>query len=169
MTTEERIEALERKLTRTRRLLVAAMVAGLGLICMGQVNDKVPDMITAKGFRVIDNKGRTIVKIGGVDEKFKQLGPMASVDIYGPDGRTKCSMSIAGIIVDDGDHQICIGNLGGGISFVTRKGMQMTANWSVDREVGPRIYLKGDGGKRVAIVSEGIIFDDGEGKLQKLP
>ena len=61
MTTEERIVALERKLTRTRTLFAAVLVAGVGLACVGQVNP-VREVIRAKRIEVVGENGK--VRVG---------------------------------------------------------------------------------------------------------
>ena len=65
MNTDERLERLERQLTRTRGLFATVVVAGLAVLCVAQVNSvpRVSDEIVAKAFHLVDEKGRTRAKL----------------------------------------------------------------------------------------------------------
>ncbi len=64
MTTEQRLERLERQNGRLKRGMIGMAVAGLSLLVMGQVlPPKVHDVVRAKKFEVVGNDGRTMVEI----------------------------------------------------------------------------------------------------------
>ena len=88
MTTEERIDALERKLTRTRRLFAAVVAAGLGVVCMGQANDKVPDVVKAKSFVVADSRGNALIELASSEFEFNnKKHASAQISILNPNTR----------------------------------------------------------------------------------
>ena len=64
MTTEQRLERLERQNGRLKRGMIGMMVAGLSLLVMGQaLPPKVHDVVKAKRFEVVGNDGRVMVWI----------------------------------------------------------------------------------------------------------
>ncbi len=64
MTTEQRLERLERQNGRLKRGMIGMVVAGLSLLVMGQtLPPKVHDVVKAKKFEVVRDDGRTMVEI----------------------------------------------------------------------------------------------------------
>ena len=58
MTTEQRLARLERQNRWMRTALLALVMAGAGAIIMGQATSKkVPELIRAKKFQVVDDSG----------------------------------------------------------------------------------------------------------------
>ncbi len=65
MTTQQRLDRLERQNGRLKRGMIGMAVAVLSLLVMGQtLPPKVHDVVRAKKFWVIGNDGRTMVRIG---------------------------------------------------------------------------------------------------------
>ena len=64
MTTEQRLERLERQNQRLRRAVIGVVAVGLSLLVMGQtLPDKVHDVVKAREFQVIDSEGRIYAKL----------------------------------------------------------------------------------------------------------
>ena len=65
MTTEQRLERLERQNGRLKRGMIGMAVAGLSLLVMGQtLPPKVHDVVRAKRFKVVSDGGRTMLTLG---------------------------------------------------------------------------------------------------------
>ncbi len=65
MTTDQRLERLERQNRHLKRAVIGMAAAGLSLLVMGQtLPPKVHDLVKAKEFRVIGKDGRKMLTIG---------------------------------------------------------------------------------------------------------
>ncbi|MEE9240217.1 MAG: hypothetical protein V3U53_03400 [bacterium] len=65
MTVEERLERLERQNRRMKKGFALLALALAGFVTMGQVSrQSVPELISAKKFYVVNDKGQTMVELG---------------------------------------------------------------------------------------------------------
>ena len=95
MTTEQRLERLERQNRRLKRGMIGMAVVGLSLLVMGQtLPPKVHDVVKAKEFEVVSDGGRTMLTLGS-----SRISEVYHTSIDGGDGFFKIFDSTGNLLI----------------------------------------------------------------------
>lgn len=93
MTSEARLQALERQVGRQRAVLIALAGIGLGGLLMGVARS--PTTIDARAIRIVDGAGRPRILIGApppADGRTRKDAQTVSIVVLGPDGHDRLTL-----------------------------------------------------------------------------
>jgi hypothetical protein len=127
MTLDERLARLERA---NRRLWAAC--GAMGLACLlGATGQRVPEVVTARSFQVVDERGELVASLGNKDLR-------TYLQLHDREGRSRATLYVDG----DGSPML---SLRGDDADPTRT----AALLYVDSKYGPGLQLRKDGVKKV--------------------